>query len=128
MAIDINLDWSGGTKEKPTVTNPATQVNTIPPTQDSLEWELTPAEDGVRITGVKFYANEEDKDNKTNAVAPPYLQLPGDHVGLDVATWKINFLAGKGPRTETTLWYDVLFEDNDFKDLDWDPKLTISPR
>jgi len=128
MAIDINLDWSGGVNARPSVTNATTQNNDIPRTQASLQWELKPAEDGVRITGVKFYGNQTDKNGKRNPVAPNYLALPGGHVGSNVATWKIDFVATKGPAAQTQLWYDVEFADNDFSDLDWDPKLTISPR
>ncbi len=128
MAIDINLDWSGGVHSRPTVTNATDQNNGIPASQTSLQWDLTPAQDGVYITGVTFYATQSDKNNKRNAITPAYLNLPGGHVGDDPTTWKIDFVAGSGPRSQAQLWYDVQFADNDFGDLDWDPLLTISPR
>jgi hypothetical protein len=128
MAIDINLDWSAGDHEKPTVRNSTDQNNPISSSQASLQWELTPTKDGVGITGVKFYANKPDKTRKQNPIEPDYLDLPGGHVGDNAATWNINFVANAGPTTPSRLYYDVEFADNDFDDLDWDPILTISPR
>ena len=128
MAIDINLNWHGNIHTKPTVTNSTTQNNAIPNTQASLTWELKPAQDGVRITGVTFYASHPDKTNKQNPISPSYLDLPGGHIGDNRATWKIDFKSNAGPRAQTQIWYDVQFADNDFGALDWDPLLTISPR
>jgi hypothetical protein len=126
--IDINLDWSGGVHSRPRVTNSTTQDNPIPASQGSLQWDVKPAQDGVRITGVTFYASQPDKTNKRSAISPTFLNLPGGHVNDDPTTWQIDFVSGNGPTGQTELWYDVLFADNDFSDLDWDPKLTISPR
>jgi hypothetical protein len=126
--IDINLDWSSGEHSQPRVTNSTTQNDAIPTTQASLQWDVKPAEDGVRITGVQFYASQRDKSNKQNAVTPAYLNLPGGNIDGDPTTWEIGFVTGNGPSAQAVLWYDVQFADDDFDDLDWDPMLTISPR
>jgi hypothetical protein len=109
------------------VSNPTSQVNEIPATQMSLKWQVTPAEDGVQITGVKFYRSAADKEAGTNEYAPPFLNTPGGHDGTDVTTWRVDFNSTR-VASQVTLWYDVLFQDDDFPTLDWDPTLTIKPR
>lgn len=128
MAIDINLEWPNGPHSRPTVSNSTSQNNPIPSSQASLDWDLTPAQDNVRITGVTFYASQPDKTRKQNPVTPSYLDLPGGHVEGAPTTWRISFAAGQGPSSLTRLWYDVHFSDDDYNDMDWDPQLTISPR
>lgn len=125
--ISINLTFGGGLHSKPTVSNPTTQSNTVPATQTFLRWQATPNEDGVQITGVAFYQTQADKDSKANPYSPPYLDTPGGHDGTDATTWKISFNSNAVPNG-ATLWYDVQYEDDDWSDLDWDPRLTISPR
>jgi hypothetical protein len=125
--IDVNLDWGTDPHDQPTVTNSTTQNNDIPATQTSLIWQVTPADDGVEITGVTFYRTQADKEAQTNAYTPPFLNTPGGHSGDDVTTWKIDFNTSR-VASETTLWYDVQFKDDDFNDMDWDPRVTIKPR
>jgi hypothetical protein len=125
--IDVNLTFGTDPHSEPTVTNPTTQDNEIPATQTFLRWQVTPDEDGVAITGVTFYRTQADKTNRTNAIAPPYLNTPGGHDGGDVTTWKIDFNRTAVPN-QVTIWYDVQFRDSDFNDMDWDPTLTIKPR
>jgi hypothetical protein len=122
-SITVSLSFGSSIHNRPTVTNPTSQNNAIPATQSSLTWQLSPASDGVQITGVKFYQTAQ----KTTEYRPPYLTLPGGHVGSNVATWNIAFNSNSVPNGDT-LWYDLEFADDDFPSLDWDPTLTISPR
>jgi hypothetical protein len=122
--IDVNLTFDPDIHKKPTVDNATDQNNDIAAAQASLEWQVNPAKDGVAITGVNFYSDSA----KANQIYPGYLNTPGGHDGTDVTTWKIDFVANSGPRTATTIYYDVLFSDDDWPNLNWDPRLTISPR
>lgn len=131
--IDVGIEFPEGDKhKKPRVTNPSTQANTIGADQTSLVWKASSGEDQLELTGVTFYATKPvarpGGGYSTQPVTPSYLTLPGGHEGNDKTTWKIDFKPGARIVSQTELWYDLHFKDADFPDLDWDPKLTISPR
>ncbi len=136
--ISVDITFPGGDREKPVVTNSTDQDNPIAADQTVLEWKADTSEDDLELLGVTFYTSKPvlGRNGKytTTPVTPAFLSVPGGHANLpgtstpDKTTWQISFIPGAKIGQQTVLWYVLNFKDTDFADLDWDPKLTISPR
>lgn len=113
---------NGDLTATPTVSNDTRQQDVIPATASGIEWSFSaPANnDNLTITNVKFYTDAA----KSNEVTPAYLGTGRNNGRMN---WIVDFTS-TAVTTETTLYYDLFFKDDDHTGLDWDPTVKIQPR
>jgi hypothetical protein len=126
--IQVNVDFPNGIHGEPVVSNDTNQVDSISSSETGIVWHLKDGkgldDDGLTLTGVDFFLDQA----KTQPTTPSFFAMPGGHpTDKNRKWWEVEF-NGTPVRELTTLYYTICYEDDDYKDLKWDPKIQIQPR
>ena len=127
LTITVNIEFPNGDRTaEPVVTNSCDEIDSVRSTYSAVEWALTSnlpvgSDENLALTGVTFYTDA----CKRTTFDPPYFQNPGFSNGR--RSWVIKFNAATVP-DDSDLTYDLLYQDDLFANLRWDPTLTIQKR